>query len=88
MSVVAWTPGIMEYNESVAIFAPQRLRMGEEQKMNGWNLAPEDIPHIPPHWLSFPAPEASLHYLLAVIYLFFTFFSLAGNGIVIWVFSR
>jgi len=61
-------------------------RVGE-QKMNGWNLNPEDLPHIPPHWLTFPEPEASLHYLLGLLYIFFTVFSLVGNGLVIWVFS-
>ena len=39
------------------------------------------------HWLSYQEPEASLHYLLALVYIAFTFFSLTGNGLVIYVFT-
>lgn len=58
-----------------------------ELKLLGWNVDPEDIKHIPEHWLSFQEPEASLHYLLALLYIAFTVFALTGNGLVIWVFS-
>jgi r-opsin len=55
--------------------------------MLGWNVPPEDLKQIPEHWLSFEEPEASLHYLLGLLYIAFTFCSLTGNGLVIWVFS-
>lgn len=58
-----------------------------EVRLLGWNVAPEDLKQIPEHWLSFQEPEASMHYLLALIYIAFTFFALTGNGLVIWVFT-
>lgn len=59
----------------------------EQMRLLGWNVAPEDLKQIPEHWLSYQEPEASLHYLLALLYIAFTFFSLTGNGLVIWVFT-
>ncbi|KAF4525364.1 Short Wavelength Sensitive Opsin Ultraviolet [Ephemera danica] len=55
--------------------------------MLGSNVAAHEIHHIPEHWFSYPEPDASLHYLLGLIYIFLTFFALTGNGLVIWVFS-
>jgi r-opsin len=55
--------------------------------MLGWNVPPDQLKHIPAHWLSYPEPEASIHYLLGLLYLAFTILSLTGNGLVIWVFS-
>lgn len=54
--------------------------------MLGWNVAEEDMKQIPKHWLSYEEPEASLHYLLGILYTAFTLCSLTGNGLVIWVF--
>lgn len=64
-----------------------RVGGAPEIRMLGWNVPPEELTHIPEHWLSYPEPEASLHYLLGILYIFFTIFSLVGNGLVIWVFS-
>lgn len=47
----------------------------------------DQLHQIPDHWLKYEEPEASLHYLLGLIYIFFTFMSITGNGLVIWVFS-
>lgn len=55
--------------------------------MLGWNVPLTELEHIPEHWLKYPEPEASLHYLLGLLYIMFTFVSLIGNGLVIWVFS-
>nr|APY20569.1 ultraviolet sensitive opsin 2 [Brassicogethes aeneus] len=52
----------------------------------GWNLSPEDLVHIPEHWLLYPEPEYSLHMLLAFVYVFLFFASTIGNGLVLWVF--
>ncbi|CAK9801446.1 Opsin, ultraviolet-sensitive [Anthophora quadrimaculata] len=52
----------------------------------GWNVPAEEIIHIPEHWLVYPEPNPSLHYLLALLYILFTFLSLLGNGLVIWIF--
>ncbi|XP_073968777.1 rhodopsin 3 isoform X2 [Rhodnius prolixus] len=53
----------------------------------GWNLSPEDLKHIPEHWLSYPEPEPILNYALGVLYIFFMLIALIGNGLVIWIFS-
>lgn len=55
--------------------------------MLGWNVHADELKQIPEHWLSYEEPEASLHYLLGILYIAFTVFSLVGNGLVIWVFS-
>lgn len=62
-------------------------RLSAETRYLGWNVAPEDLPHIPEHWLKYPETEASLHYLLGLLYVAFMVFALIGNGLVIWVFS-
>lgn len=69
-----------------AVLRPE-ARLSAETRYLGWNVAPEDLPHIPEHWLKYPEPEASLHYLLGLLYIAFTIFALVGNGLVIWVFS-
>lgn len=56
-------------------------------RLLGWNVRPDELKHIPEHWLSFQEPEASLNYLLGLLYIAFTVFALTGNGLVIWVFS-
>ncbi|XP_076639783.1 ultraviolet-sensitive opsin [Colletes latitarsis] len=55
-------------------------------RLLGWNVPAEEIIHIPEHWLVFPEPNPSLHYLLALLYVLFTFLALLGNGLVIWIF--
>lgn len=69
------------------IRAAARVSSDHEVKLLGWNVAPEDLKQIPEHWLSFQEPEASLHYLLGLLYIFFTVLALTGNGLVIWVFT-
>nr|QWV42690.1 ultraviolet sensitive opsin [Scraptia sp. CRS 2021] len=53
----------------------------------GWNVPPEELIHIPQHWLSYQEPEASLHFLLGLLYIGFFFMATIGNGLVIWIFS-
>lgn len=67
--------------------AEARIAVGSEIRLLGWNVPPEELVHIPEHWLTFQEPEASLHYLLALLYITFTAFSLVGNGLVIWIFA-
>lgn len=62
--------------------------MASDVQMLGWNVPPHELPHIPTHWLTYPEPEASMNYLLGLLYIFFMVFSLVGNGLVIWVFTR
>nr|QWV42695.1 ultraviolet sensitive opsin [Protaetia brevitarsis] len=56
-------------------------------RLLGWNIPPEELVHIPEHWLVYPEPEASIHYLLAILYTAFFIMSLVGNGLVLWIFS-
>ncbi|XP_012259996.2 opsin, ultraviolet-sensitive [Athalia rosae] len=55
-------------------------------RLLGWNVPAEELIHIPEHWLVHPEPNPSLHYLLALLYILFTFAALLGNGLVIWIF--
>jgi r-opsin len=75
------------WNNMTTVKAEARVAASHEMRLLGWNVAPEDLKQIPEHWLSFQEPEASLHYLLALLYIAFTIFSLVGNGLVIWVFT-
>lgn len=67
--------------------AEARIASSSELKLLGWNVPPEELIHIPEHWLTHQEPEASLHYLLALLYITFTAVALTGNGLVIWIFS-
>lgn len=68
-------------------FSLTRISSDHAPKMLGWNVPADDLKQIPEHWLSYEEPEASLHYLLGILYIAFTVFSLVGNGLVIWIFS-
>lgn len=57
-----------------------------ESRMLGWNVPPEHIPYIPTHWLTYPEPDPLVNYGLGLLYCFFFFFSMMGNGIVIYIF--
>ncbi|XP_011306382.1 opsin, ultraviolet-sensitive [Fopius arisanus] len=56
-------------------------------RLLGWNVPPEELIHIPEHWLVYPEPKPAFHYLLALVYVAFTFVALLGNGLVIWIFG-
>ncbi|XP_044736045.1 opsin, ultraviolet-sensitive-like [Chrysoperla carnea] len=66
---------------------PSALRAEEELHLLGWNVPPEELIHIPEHWLTYQEPPASVNYLLGLLYIFFFFASIIGNGLVIWIFS-
>nr|APY20617.1 ultraviolet sensitive opsin 2 [Lepicerus sp. CRS-2017] len=57
------------------------------QHLLGWNVPPSELVHIPEHWLIYPEPEASVHYLLGIVYFGFFIASVVGNGLVIWIFT-
>jgi len=60
----------------------------QHTRLLGWNVvSPDDLKQIPEHWLSYNEPEASLNYLLGMLYIAFTVVALTGNGLVIWVFT-
>lgn len=59
----------------------------EELHLMGWNLNPEDLVHIPEHWLSYPEVRAMYHYVIAFSYTILFVIGIFGNGLVIWIFS-
>lgn len=73
-----YTNGSVHWEARILPAGPPRLL--------GWNVPAEELVHIPEHWLVYPEPNPSLHYLLAILYILFTFVALLGNGLVIWIF--
>nr|BAQ54879.1 opsin, ultraviolet sensitive type [Anax parthenope] len=69
---------------NLTVFRPEYRVSG---KFLGWNVPPEELHHIPEHWLSYPEPEPFMHYLLGLLYICFMLIALSGNGIVIWIFT-
>nr|BCK34771.1 ultraviolet-sensitive opsin [Theretra japonica] len=65
----------------------EALKSAGQVEMLGDGLTGDDLAAIPEHWLSYPAPPASAHTALALLYIFFTFAALIGNGLVIFIFS-
>ncbi|XP_077275593.1 opsin, ultraviolet-sensitive isoform X1 [Temnothorax americanus] len=63
-----------------------RILSAGSPRLLGWNIPEEELVYIPEHWLIYPEPNPSLHYLLAIVYILFTFVALLGNGLVIWIF--
>nr|APY20504.1 ultraviolet sensitive opsin [Lagria hirta] len=61
--------------------------MSHSRQNLAWNVPKEDLIHIPEHWFMYPEPEASMHFLLALIYIGFFVMAVLGNGLVIWIFS-
>lgn len=55
-------------------------------RMQGWDVPPEELKHIPEHWLQYPEPDHLIHQILFVIYIILFFVSIFGNGMVIWIF--
>lgn len=56
--------------------------------MIGWNTPQDYMEYVHPYWRTFEAPNPFLHYLLGFLYIIFMVCSLAGNGVVIWIFLR
>ncbi|XP_039285228.1 opsin, ultraviolet-sensitive [Nilaparvata lugens] len=51
-----------------------------------WNVPTDELANIPEHWFNYPEPDPMYNYVLGLLYVFFMFFSLIGNGLVIWIF--
>lgn len=70
-----------------SVYFEARIQATGPPRLLGWNVPPEELIYIQEHWLSYPEPNPSLHYLLALLYIVFTFVALLGNGLVIWIFT-
>jgi r-opsin len=66
---------------------PMAFRGDPEIKLLGWNMPPEDMHLVLPHWQKFEAPKFYMHLMLALVYFVLMICSFMGNGIVIWIFS-
>ncbi|XP_055910019.1 opsin Rh3 isoform X3 [Eupeodes corollae] len=72
-------------NRNLSYFRPE-ARTSSELRLIGWNVPPEELQHIPDHWLKYTEPPESLNYLLGLLYIFFFLMASTGNGLVIYVF--
>lgn len=63
------------------------MENNDETYLMGWNISPEDLIHIPDHWLSYPEVRALYHYIMAFSYTILFCVGTVGNGLVIWIFS-
>ncbi|XP_076263727.1 opsin, ultraviolet-sensitive-like isoform X1 [Rhynchophorus ferrugineus] len=75
------------YNWTKGPYPQARVFDAKIQHTLGWNLNPQDLVHIPEHWLSYPEPDKSLHLLLGMVYAFFFIAAIIGNGLVLWIFT-
>nr|WCQ76389.1 ultraviolet sensitive opsin 2 [Capnodis tenebrionis] len=66
---------------------PEARVMDPGHRLLAWDVPAAELVHIPEHWLKYPEPEASLHFLLGLLYIGFFLMSCFGNGLVLWIFS-
>jgi len=53
------------------------------------DLAPDHLKaHIDKHWANFPPVNPMWHYVLGLMYVFLLFFSITGNGLVVYLFNK
>ncbi|XP_026808077.1 opsin, ultraviolet-sensitive-like [Rhopalosiphum maidis] len=80
----------MDFNRSVSRPLSQLgssfMENEDELQLMGWNLTPEDLTHIPEHWLSYPEVRSLYHYILAFAYTILFSLGVIGNGLVLWIF--
>nr|APY20589.1 ultraviolet sensitive opsin [Conwentzia psociformis] len=73
---------------NLSVLQPSFYRSEDEKlRMLGWNVPQNELVHIPSHWLAYEEPPASVHFLLAIVYIGFTIAAWIGNGLVIWIFT-
>nr|WCQ76387.1 ultraviolet sensitive opsin 2 [Agrilus zanthoxylumi] len=77
----------MNYANWTVVSPPRARVMDPGNRLLGWNIPASELGHIPEHWLKFPEPEASIHFLLGLLYVALFFMSTFGNGLVLWIFS-
>ncbi|XP_064091417.1 compound eye opsin BCRH2-like [Macrobrachium nipponense] len=65
----------------------QNVYFGYPENVKIVDFVPEHMKHmIHQHWYSFPPVNPMWHYLLGVIYVLLGFFSITGNGLVVYLF--
>lgn len=70
-------------------FFGQDPNFGYPEGMTVVDFVPENIKHmVHKHWYNFPPVNPMWHYLLGVIYIFLGFFSITGNGLVIYLYVK
>jgi len=53
------------------------------------DLVPDHLkPYVNAHWSNFPPVNPMWHYVLGLIYIFLLFFSISGNGLVVYLFNK
>jgi hypothetical protein len=72
-------------NNGTSVYA--MALQSDRPKLLGWNLPPEDLGLLHPHWQIFEALPFYYHLLMALVYFFLMVISTLGNGIVVWIFS-
>lgn len=58
----------------------------EDEHMLGWNIPPEHVSILHPHWKQYPAPDMGTHFVMAAIYAMLMIVSVFGNFIVTYLF--
>ncbi|XP_042242661.1 compound eye opsin BCRH1-like isoform X1 [Homarus americanus] len=72
-----------------AAFYGQGISFGYPEGLTIVDFVPDTIKHmVHEHWYSFPPVNPMWHYLLGAIYIILGFFSITGNGIVIYLFIK
>jgi len=73
----------------VAFYGQQAAGFGYPDGMTIVDFVPENIKHmVHQHWYNYPPVNPMWHYLLGVIYIILGFFSITGNGLVIYLYSK
>merc|ERR1719495_2623597 len=67
----------------------QQATFGWPEGMTLVDLAPDHLkPYIDQHWYNFPPVNPMWHYVLGLVYIFLLFFSISGNGLVVYLFNK
>ncbi|XP_071516882.1 compound eye opsin BCRH1-like [Panulirus ornatus] len=73
----------------VAYYSQNEPSFGYPDGVSIVDFVPETIKSmVHQHWYSFPPVNPMWHYLLGVIYIFLGFFSIVGNGLVIYLYTK
>jgi len=72
-----------------ALISAQAQTFGYPDGVKITDLVADNIkPYVDPHWSKFPPVNPMWHYVLGLIYIFLLFFSISGNGLVVYLFMK